>query len=80
MSATRTPRPTATRQAKVTATRSLNVRESAGEDKLVIGYLYHGDSVTLTEKCQDGWAEILFEDGTAWVNADYLTKNKCSEE
>lgn len=80
ITATRTPRPTATRSADVTAARSLNVRERAGEYERVIGALYFQDIVTLTGSCAHGWAEILWNSGTAWVNADYLTKNKCSEE
>lgn len=60
--------------------RSLNVRERAGEDQKVVGALYAGDPVVLTGSCLNGWAEIAWQDGTAWVNADYLSQNKCSEE
>jgi hypothetical protein len=69
--------------AEVTAFQSLHVRERAGTDQIVIGYLYHGDQVELTGQCSEdpeGWAEIVWKDGTAWVNADFLSKNKCSEE
>lgn len=72
--------------ADVTAVQSLNVRERAGDDKRVLGALYNGNSVILTGKCSVdpdplGWAEIVWgESGTAWVNADFLSKNKCSEE
>ena len=65
----------------VTATQSLNIRERAGWKQVrVLGVLYHGDEVILTGTCSDGWAEIVWEDGTAWVNARFLSKNKCSEE
>lgn len=80
ISATRAPNPTATRRAVVTATRSLNVRAARGLQARVLDNVYHGDTVALTGRCDQGWAEIIWEDGTAWVNADYLSKNKCSEE
>jgi uncharacterized protein YgiM (DUF1202 family) len=47
---------------------------------VVIGYLYHADSVTLTNKCSTdpaGWAEIEWQGGTAWVNSKYLSDNIC---
>lgn len=65
--------------ADVTALQSLNVRKRAGEDQEVAGYVFSGDSVILTGNCEQGWAEIVWGDGTAWVNADYLSENKCSE-
>jgi len=60
---------------RVTASRSLHVRaEPLG---IVIGYLYAADTVTLTDKCSDGWAQIEWRDGTAWVKAKYLSENSC---
>ncbi len=73
-------RPPPTLSASVTAMRSLNVRASVGEDKPVVGALYSGDPVVLTGICLDGWAEIRWKGGTAWVNAGYLSKNKCSHK
>lgn len=67
-----------TLSAQVTAIRSLNVRERAGDDQPVVGYLYSGDGVNLTGACLNGWAQIVWRDGTAWVNASYLSENKCS--
>lgn len=63
---------------KVTAYQSIHVR--AERMGLRIGYLYYGNTVTLTGACDHGWAEIVWNDGTAWVNARYLSQNKCSEE
>jgi hypothetical protein len=62
--------------AEVTAY-SLHVRQSAGHDKLVLGYLYQDDLVVMTGSCQDGWAQIRWNDGTAWVSARYLSGNSC---
>lgn len=68
--------------AEVTAYQSVHVRAEPGTDALRIGYLYHGDTVTLTGTCSDdppGWAEITFKGEPAWVNADYLSDNSCKE-
>ena len=66
--------------AQVTASDALHVRaEPMG---LVIGYLYHGAEVTLTNKCSEdpaGWAQIEWQDAVGWVNAKYLSDNKCKE-
>lgn len=70
---------TATRQAVVTATRSLNVRESAGNNQRVIGVLFSGETVELTGECAKGWAQIVWKNGVAYVNAKYLSDNKCKE-
>lgn len=78
--ATRTTEPAATSQVSVTATRSLNVRVRPGERERVIGYLYSGDPVTLIGKCQNGWAQIKFKNQAAWVNARYLSDNRCKEK
>jgi hypothetical protein len=68
--------------ATVTAYQSLHVRVRPGEHEPLAepGYLYHGETVTLTSKCQTGWAQIEWQDGTAWVRAKFLSENKCSEE
>lgn len=63
---------------RVTAYQSLHVRTARMGTR--IAYLYHGDIVTLTGTCDQGWAEIQWKGATAWVNADYLSPNKCSEE
>jgi uncharacterized protein YraI len=70
---------TPTLSAQVTALRSLNVRKSVGDDQPVVGALYNGNPVKLTGNCREGWAEIRWKVGTAWVNADYISKNICSE-
>jgi uncharacterized protein YgiM (DUF1202 family) len=75
------PKATATNQvAVVTAHQSLHVRVRPGEREPVAGYLYRGDPVTLTGKCQTKWAQIEWrQGGTAWVKAKYLSDNKCKE-
>ena len=67
-------------RASVTAVQSLNVRQRAGEDQKVIGALYAGDDVILTGECSDGWAEIIWAESVAWVNADFISDNLCKEE
>lgn len=63
--------------AKVTAQQSLHVRQQPGIDNTVVGYLYNADAVTLTDLCQDGWAQIAWNGSTAWVNASFLSDNIC---
>ena len=71
--------PEAKEEARVTASRSLNVRERAGEREPVVGYLWFGELVELTGHCArlplpvrartqtggqtSGWAEITWESG-----------------
>ena len=61
--------------AEVTAIEALHVRKQPLG--IVIGYLFAADTVTLTDKCSDGWAQIEWRDGTAWVKAKYLSENSC---
>jgi hypothetical protein len=82
ISATRTP-PAATRLATVIASRSLHVRAEPGERAVVVGYLYTGDPVELTGECSEdpaGWAQIEWDDGTAWVRAKFLSDNECQSK
>jgi uncharacterized protein YgiM (DUF1202 family) len=62
---------------RVTAARSLNVRQTPGTQARVIGALYTDDPVQMTGKCKTGWAEIVWKTGRAWVNAGYLSDNLC---
>jgi uncharacterized protein YgiM (DUF1202 family) len=73
------PTPKSSPNALVTASLSLNVRVRPGEQARVVGYLYTGNTVTLTNVCSSGWAQIQWRGGTAWVNAKYLSDNKCKE-
>jgi uncharacterized protein YgiM (DUF1202 family) len=66
-------------EARVTASRSLNVRKRAGAREPVVGYLWFGERVELTGNCARGWAEITWESGLAWVNSKYLSDNYCKE-
>jgi hypothetical protein len=61
----------------VTASQALHVR--ASRFGVVIGYLYNGDTVTLTNKCSHGWAEIEWQGARGWVNSDFLSDNTCKE-
>lgn len=65
---------------EVTAFEALHVRAAPGYQSDVIGYLYSGDSVTLTGKCQTGWAQIEWRGANAWVNARFLSDNKCQTD
>jgi uncharacterized protein YgiM (DUF1202 family) len=71
--------PTTVLSADVTAQRSLNVRSGASKTFAAIGALYTGERVELTGKCTRGWAEITWEETTAWVYSGYLSDNSCIE-
>lgn len=82
--ATASPAPLATSTlitARVIADESLNVRQLPSETKPVLGYLYHGNRVTILgcSKNPKGWAQIVWKSGRAWVRAKYLSDNKCEE-
>jgi hypothetical protein len=65
--------------AKVTAYRSLRVRQHPTTAAAVLAYLYNSETVTLTGKCRDGWAQIAWKGSVAWVRAKYLSDNACKE-
>lgn len=72
---TATPTP-----AHVIAIEALNVRELPDEDSPTVGYYKNGDLVSLTGKCESGWAEIHFVwvgGDIAWVNADFISGKNC---
>lgn len=65
----------------VTAIQSLHVRVRPGEQEPLAedGYLYNGNTVTLTNLCKNGWAEIVWKQSVAWVNSKYLSRNDCQK-
>jgi len=65
--------------ARVTAAQSLHIRQHPSDRSKVLGYFYNSDQATLTGACSHGWAQIIWKSATAWVNADYLSDNKCKE-
>ena len=78
-----TPKPTATpaatpqataqpaRQASVNCSSSLNVRQSASTSSRIVGTLKPGDRVMVLSE-SNGWAQIEYGSGTAYVSAQYL--------
>ncbi|EAD0589395.1 N-acetylmuramoyl-L-alanine amidase [Listeria monocytogenes] len=50
----------------------LNVREKPSTSSKSLGLLNNGDQVTVTSQ-QNGWAQIQYNDTSAWVSSDYLT-------
>ena len=55
---------------RVTAS-SLNVRSSATTDSAKVGSLSIGSVVEIVDQ-QDDWYQISYQDGTAWVSAEYV--------
>ena len=78
-----TPKPTSTpaatpqateqpaRQASVNCSSSLNVRQSASTSSRIVGTLKPGDRVMVLSE-SNGWAQIEYGSGTAYVSAQYL--------
>lgn len=70
-----------TGSATVSALHALNVRVDSNYHSEAIGLLYHGEEVSLTNKCSpSGWAEIIYKGSRAWVNGRYLSGDPCREE
>lgn len=72
-------KPTATRLvAVVTAVQSLYVRDGAGTQFRVIGYLLTDSVVNVMGKCtKNGWVKISAGNVVGYVNADYLSGSIC---
>lgn len=60
----------------VYATTSVNVRSSYSADSDRVGGLSAGASATRTGVGDNGWSRIVYGDGVAYVNSDYLTTTK----
>lgn len=62
----------------VYATTSVNVRSSYSADSDRVGGLSAGASATRTGVGDNGWSRIVYGDGVAYVNSDYLSTTKPS--
>lgn len=71
--ATTAPTPAATaKAAKVTAD-ALNVRKSASTESDILGMVEENDKLALlSDTPQDGWYQVQFEGGPAFVSEDYV--------
>ena len=58
------------------STTSLNVRNYPSTDGNVVGVLSLNEKVEVTGEVDNGWVRISYEDSTAYVKADYLSKEK----
>lgn len=56
-------------------TACLNVRSGAGTSYSRVGYLYSGNSVSILADCGNGWYQISYGSGSAYVCADYITRS-----
>lgn len=57
-------------EAKVTVT-SLNVRTDCNTDAQIIGGVKNGDTVEVITVQDDGWAEVVYNDSTGYINTNY---------
>ena len=65
---------TAQTQYEVIASSSLNVRNYASKDGYVLGKLHRGEKVDVYA-INNGWAQIRYNNRTAYVNVKYLKKS-----
>ena len=54
-------------------TACLNVRSGAGTNYSRVGYLYNGNSVSILKDCGNGWYQISYGSGSAYVCAEYIS-------
>lgn len=54
-------------------TACLNVRSGAGTGYSRVGYLYNGNSVSILQDCGNGWYQISYGNGSAYVCAEYIS-------
>jgi|GEM_PF-4879877 len=64
----------------VAARSDLNVRQGRGYDKKVIGHLLRKEKVDVKKTHDDGWMEISYQKGTAYVRKEFLSKKEPSGE
>lgn len=54
----------------------LNVRSGPGTGYNIIGSLKNGNIVEIVDESKGGWYGIMFNSGTGYVSAEYITKNQ----
>ena len=59
-------------------TACLNVRSGAGTGYSRVGYLYSGNSVSILKDCGNGWYQISYGSGSAYVCAEYISSGSAS--
>lgn len=60
-------------------TTELNVRTGPGEQYDVLTTLPTGSKVTVTDRTEGPWAEVIYRDEARWVTAEYLSEKKPEE-
>jgi len=58
---------------KVKAVESVNIRKSDSKDSERLGTAVVGQEFVLVEKKANGWSEVEYNGGVAYINSDYLT-------
>ena len=56
----------------VEATDNVNIRSDASTDSNILSQLYEGNCLEITRLLNNGWYEVKYNDGLAYVNADYV--------
>lgn len=67
-----TPLSGTTASGQARATSVVNIRSGPGTDSLIVGQLKKGDTVPYAST-SNGWAQIEYQDGVAYVSSQYIT-------
>lgn len=59
----------------VYATTDVNIRTGPGTEFSVLGVSLYGSSVTRTGIGSNGWSQVIYNDDTAYMASEYLSKN-----
>ena len=63
-------------------TSSLNVRNEPGRDGDIINKLFHGQSVTVQDVYENGWAFVTYGDSgkSGYVSMDYIVRDDTPQD
>ena len=62
------------------ATTELNIRTGPGEDYDVVTTVDTGSKLQVTDETDGDWAEVVYDDKSRWVTAEYLAEKKPKPE
>lgn len=64
----------------VTASASLHIRDQPDHESAVRGYLFHAETVTISDSTNPDWWIIKAGKRSGWARADYLDIVPCLDE
>lgn len=58
------------------ATSSVNIRKEPSKDSNKVGLLSHGNEIEISGVCDNGWYQVVYGGGVAYISGKYLTDSK----